>query len=139
MGSEVRIHGELGVDDNSAGTADAAGFGGLAAERVDAARVWGETRNPTEHAAVVAAGHAPGRGVYLAGKIPTFAKAGEEWLRDKADRHPATAQGWRVHRRHLVKLDNIRLDRIDVAAVERVRDKLRAKLSAKTISAVLTT
>jgi hypothetical protein len=40
--------------------------------------------------------------------------------------------------KHLVKLDNVRLDRIDVAAVERVRDELRANLGAKTISAVLT-
>src|ERR1700730_9883893 len=55
MDSEEGIHGELGGDDISAGTADAAGFGGLAAEQVDAARVWGETRNPTEHADVVAA------------------------------------------------------------------------------------
>jgi hypothetical protein len=29
---------------------------------------------------------------------------GQEWLREKADRHPATVQGWRVHFRHLVKL-----------------------------------
>jgi hypothetical protein len=80
------------------------------------------------------------RGEYISPeKIPTFAKAGEEWLRDKADRHPATVQGWRVHLKHLVKLDNVRLDRIDVAAVERVRDELRANLGAKTISAVLTT
>ena len=61
------------------------------------------------------------RGEYISPeKIPTFAKAGEEWLRDKADRHPATVQGWRVHLKHLAKLDNVRLDRIDVAAVERV-------------------
>jgi integrase len=54
------------------------------------------------------------RGEYISPeKIPTFAKAGEEWLRDKADRHPATVQGWRVHLKHLVKLDNVRLDRID--------------------------
>jgi integrase len=80
------------------------------------------------------------RGEYIPPeKIPTFAKAGEEWLRDKADRHPATVQGWRVHLKHLVKLDNVRLDRIDVAAVERVRDELRANLGARTISAVLTT
>ena len=80
------------------------------------------------------------RGEYISPeKIPTFAKAGEEWLREKADRHPATVQGWRVHLKHLAKLDNVRLDRIDVAAVERVRDELRATLGAKTISAVLTT
>jgi integrase len=80
------------------------------------------------------------RGEYISPeKIPTFAKAGEAWLRDKADRHPATVQGWRVHLKHLGKLDHMRLDRIDVATIEKVRDELRAKLGAKTISAVLTT
>jgi len=80
------------------------------------------------------------RGEYIAPeKVPTFGKAGEDWLRDKADRHPATVQGCRVHLKHLAKLDTVRLDRIDVAMVERVRDELRATLGAKTISTVLTT
>ena len=58
MGSEVRIHGEIGVDDNSAGTADAPRVGALAAQRVDTARVCAAAWNPTEHADVVAAGRA---------------------------------------------------------------------------------
>src|SRR6202047_3603481 len=75
------------------------------------------------------------RGEYISPeKIPTFAKAGEEWLRDKADRHPATVQGWRVHLKHLVKLDNTRLDRIDVATVEPLGDELRANLAPRTIN-----
>jgi integrase len=79
------------------------------------------------------------RGEYISPeKITAFAKAGPEWLREKANRHPATVQGWRVNLNHLAKLDNVRLDRIDVAAVERVRDEPRANLGAKTISAVLT-
>jgi len=98
---------------------------------------------PTKKAAekhLATTAHKVARGEYISPeKIPTFAKAGEEWLRDKADRHPATVQGWRVHLKHLAKLDNLRLDRIDVAAVERVRDELRANLGATTISAVLTT
>jgi integrase len=98
---------------------------------------------PTKKAAekhLVATATQVARGEYISPeKIPTFAKAGKEWLRDSADRYPATVQGWRVHLKHLAKFDNVRLDRVDVAAVERVRDELRANLGAKTISAVLTT
>jgi hypothetical protein len=80
------------------------------------------------------------RGEYIEpAKIPTFATVAAEWLREKADRHPATVQGWRVHLKHPAKLDNLRLDRIDVEKIERIRDDLRATLSPKTISAVLTT
>lgn len=80
------------------------------------------------------------RGEYIEpAKIPTFEQASQEWLREKSDRHPATVQGWRVHIRHLGKLDPMRLDRIDVAMIEGVRDELRARLSPKTVSAILTT
>lgn len=98
---------------------------------------------PTKKAAekhLATTAHKVSRGEYISPeKFPTFKKAGEDWLREKSDRHPATVQGWRVHLKHLAKLDNFRLDRIDVITVERVRDELRANLSAKTISAVLTT
>ena len=56
MGSEVRIDGENGVDDISAGAGDAPGVGALAAQRIDAARVWAAAWNPTEHSELVAAG-----------------------------------------------------------------------------------
>src|SRR5271166_2251661 len=56
MGSEVRIDGEDGLDDISAGAADAPGVGALAAQRVDAARVWTAAWNPTEQSELVAAG-----------------------------------------------------------------------------------
>jgi integrase len=80
------------------------------------------------------------RGEYIEpAKIPTFEQASQEWFREKSDRHPATVQGWRVHVRHLAKLNPIRLDRIDVAVIEGVRDELRARLSPKTIGAILTT
>jgi integrase len=81
------------------------------------------------------------RGEYITPeKIPTFGQAAAEWLRGKQDHHPATVQSWRVHLRHLAKLDTLRLDRIDVATIERVRDELRAEgLSPKTISSILTT
>ena len=80
------------------------------------------------------------RGEYVdPARIPTFAKVGEEWMREKSNRHPATLGGWRVHLRHLAKLDNLRLDRIDVALIESVRDELCTKLGAKTVSTVLTT
>ncbi len=98
---------------------------------------------PTKKAAerhLTATAHKVSRGEYIEpAKIPTFAKTAEDWIQEKIDRHPATVAGWRVHIRHLTKLDNLRLDRIDVTMIERVRDDLRTTLSAKTISAVLTT
>jgi len=36
-------------------------------------------------------------------------------------------------------LGDLRLDRIDVVLIEKLRDKLHAKLSAKSVNAVLTT
>src|SRR5260370_39997554 len=55
--------------------------------------------------------HRVARGEYIApSKIPTFERVADEWLRGKADHHPATVQGWRVHRRHLGALDKLRLD-----------------------------
>lgn len=74
-------------------------------------------------------------------KIPTFGEAATQWLEGKMGHHPATLQGWRVHLRHLEPLNKLRLDRIDVAMIERVRDALRneKQLSPKTVSAIMTT
>jgi integrase len=84
--------------------------------------------------------HKVSRGEYVPpAKIPMFEALTAEWLREKADRHPATVQGWKVHLKHLAKLDDLRLDQIDVEKIERIRDELRATLSPKTVSAVLTT
>ena len=43
MRSETRTDGEIGIDDIGAGAADAPGIGALAAQRTDAATVWGTT------------------------------------------------------------------------------------------------
>src|SRR5262249_25335132 len=56
MWSEVRINGEIGIDDIATGAADAPCVGTLAAQRVDAAGVCAAARDSTEHADVVAAG-----------------------------------------------------------------------------------
>src|ERR1700735_2799703 len=66
-------------------------------------------------------------------KVPTFAQVAGEWMTDRSGRHPATLAGWRVHLKHLAPLDPIRLDRIDVARVEHLRDELRKTLSARTV------
>jgi hypothetical protein len=55
MPPEVRINGEVGIDDIATGAADAPHVGALGAERIDAARVWAATRDSPEHADLVAA------------------------------------------------------------------------------------
>ena len=60
MPPEVRVNGEIGIDDIATGAADAPRDGTLAAERIDATRVWGATRDSTEHADVVATGFPAG-------------------------------------------------------------------------------
>lgn len=72
-------------------------------------------------------------------KVPTFSQVATEWIVDRTGRHPATLAGWRVHLKHLEPLDSLRLDRIDVVRIEQLRDKLREKLAAPTVSAILTT
>jgi integrase len=80
------------------------------------------------------------RGEYLdPSKIPTFKKVAEEWLSEKLGRHPSTVEGWRVHIRHVSALDSLRLDKINVAKIEKVRDELATRLGPKTIAKVLTT
>ena len=83
-----------------------------------------------------------GKGEYLASKlIPTFREVAEDWFRSKSDRRPGTVGNWRAQLDLylLPKLGDLRLDRIDVGVVEYLRDELRAKLSAKSVNAVLTT
>jgi integrase len=72
-------------------------------------------------------------------KVPTFTQVAAEWITDRSGRHPATLAGWRVHLKHLAPLDPIRLDRIDVARIEQLRDELRKTLNARTVCAILTT
>jgi integrase len=81
------------------------------------------------------------RGEYVApAKIPTFGAVAQEWMRGKEGRHPATLSSWRVHLAHLAPLDALRLDRIDVAEIEKLRDALGAKgLGHKTVGTVMTT
>jgi integrase len=98
------------------------------------------------------------RGEYVdPAKVPTFAKAAAEWIAGKGGRHPSTLAAWRVHLGHLRPLDGFRLDRIDVAMVERVRDEMlkpkrkdtsfvddasdkrQRSLGPKTVSAIMTT
>ena len=83
-----------------------------------------------------------GRGEYVASKlIPTFREIAEDWFRTKSDRRPGTVGNWRAQLNLylLPKLGDLRLDRIDVGVIENLRDELRAKLSAKSVNAVLTT
>jgi integrase len=98
---------------------------------------------PTKKAAekyLSATTHKVTRGEYIPPeRVPPFASVASEWLTSKGDRHPSTVQAWRVHLRHLSPLDTVRLDRIEVAAVERLRDRLRRQLSARTVSAIMTT
>jgi integrase len=83
-----------------------------------------------------------GKGDYLAEKsLPKFRELAEDWFHGKADRRPGTVGNWRAHLDlHLnPRLGDLRLDRIDVALIEKLRDELRAKLSARSVNAVLTT
>ncbi len=83
-----------------------------------------------------------GKGEYVASKLlPHFRELAEDWFRSKGDRRPGTVGNWRAQiDLHLnPKLGDLRLDRIDVALIEKLRDELRAKLSAKSVNAVLTT
>ena len=81
-----------------------------------------------------------GKGEYIPPeKVPTFGAAAAEWLSSKADHHPASVEGWRTHLRHLSPLNGLKLDRIEVAAIERLRDDLRKSLSAETVNNLMTT
>jgi integrase len=98
---------------------------------------------PTKKAAekfLSATSHKVSKGEYIQPeKVPTFGRTAAEWLSSKADHHPASVQGWRTHMRHLIPLNALKLDRIEVATIEKLRDDLRKGLSAKTVSAIMTT
>ncbi len=76
-------------------------------------------------------------------KIPTFRKAGDEWLKSKLKGHDvSTVSNWHTHlTAHLYPtIGDRRLDWIDVRVVEcEVRDVLAKTLSVKTVNKVLTT
>ena len=61
--------------------------------------------------------------------IPTFGHVASQWLAEKAGSHPATLAGHRGTLAHLAPLDKLRLDRIDVATIERLRDDLLTRSS----------
>jgi integrase len=72
-------------------------------------------------------------------QIPTFGAVAQQWLADKAGRHPATLSCCRTVLRHLKPLDALRLDRVDVAEIEKLRDALGAKgLGHKTVGDIMT-
>jgi integrase len=82
------------------------------------------------------------KGEFVAAKlIPKFREIAEDWIASKADRRPGTVGNWRAQiDLHLnPKLGDLRLDRIHVALIEKLRDELRAKLTARSVNAVLTT
>jgi integrase len=56
--------------------------------------------------------------------IPTFGAAAADWLAEKAGSHPATLSGHRGTLKHLEPINQLRLDRIDVATIERLRNAL---------------
>jgi integrase len=98
---------------------------------------------PTKKAAekyLTAVAHKVSRGEYIApALVPTFGTVGAEWLASKRDHHPASQHNWRTHIRHLSALNDAKLDRINVAMIERLRDDLRQSLSALTVAGIMTT
>jgi integrase len=64
--------------------------------------------------------------------VPLFEKAAQEWLLEKADRHPATRLEAANVLKHLAPLNQRRLDQINVTVIEKLRDDLLAK-SASTL------
>ena len=74
-------------------------------------------------------------------KIPTLREVAADWKRGKQGYRDSTLAAWSVHLDNhiLPKLGDVRLDRIDVSAVEKLRDDLRGSLKPQTINKVLTT
>ena len=73
-------------------------------------------------------------------KLPTFGEVGDDWERGKEQHRPASRAQWHTHRAHLKPVAQLRLDQIDVARIERLRDTLRGKgLGPQTVNKVLTT
>jgi integrase len=71
--------------------------------------------------------HRAARGEYVA-KAPTFAVAAERWFASKTDRRPSHVADLRsrLDKHLLPRFGAERLDRINVAAIEKFRDELRA-------------
>ncbi len=73
-------------------------------------------------------------------QLPTFGELGDDWERGKSQHRPSSLAGWHTHRGHLSPLAHLRLDKIDVARVERLRDALAVNgLAPQTTSKILTT
>ncbi len=73
--------------------------------------------------------------------IPTFKETADQWMLGKMDRRPGTTEQWQTHLdRHLLPtLGDLRLNQINVATVETLRDDLRKRLGARTVCAVIRT
>jgi integrase len=73
-------------------------------------------------------------------KLPTFGEVGDGWERGKEQHRPASRAQWHTHREHLNAVAQLRLDQIDVARIERLRDALSTKgLAPQTVNKILTT
>lgn len=82
-------------------------------------------------------------------ELPRFEELAREWLASKHAHRPSSQEQWRAHLDlHLIpRVGQVRIDRLDVATWERVRDDMlrtpahgkRAPLSATTANKVLTT
>jgi hypothetical protein len=69
--------------------------------------------------------HRAARGEYVA-KVPTFAVAAERWFASKTDRRPSHVADLRsrLDKHLLPRFGAERLDRINIAAIEKLRDDL---------------
>lgn len=79
-------------------------------------------------AALDEARHLRNQGLFLAPKaVPRFREAAEEWLSGKSKKRPATLAAWRgqLDRYLLPAFGDLKIDRIGVAAIERLRDQLQ--------------
>lgn len=81
------------------------------------------------------------RGEYIdPAKVPTFAVAAETWFKSKADRRPSHVSDLRsrLDRHILPRIGGERLDRINVAAIEKLRADLRAeKYASRTVNTII--
>jgi integrase len=80
------------------------------------------------------------RGEYIEpGKVPTFAEAAERWFAPKADRRPGYVADMRsrLDKHILPRFGHERLDRITVAAIEKLRDDLRKDYAPATVRQIV--
>jgi integrase len=71
--------------------------------------------------------------------IPLFGVVAQEWLAEKAGRHPATLSCARTVLHHLEPLNPMRMDLITVATIEKLRDSLRSDTPERKALGVKTT